>query len=697
MDILVFVLLGLGAGSLYATLAQSAILTFKGSGFINIAVGAMAMYVAYTFAGLRQGRLMLPPLPNPLSWIEWALDSFGADVTLPDIPAFVEFSAPVGIPLAIVISLIVSVVVGLAAHALVFNPLRNAPPLAKTVASAGVLLTLQAVCILRFGTTPVKVTSILPSKTVLVDNVAVPVAQFIFLGVAVVVTVVLGVSFRYLRIGWAIRAAAEDQDVAAMVGLHAGRLAALSWMVGSLIAGAVGLLYASVVGLDPTTFTLFAVPALGAALLARMSSFGVALVTGVVVGCAQSCIVPLQADHPWIPQGAAQTIPFIVIIIAMVARSKSIPDRATAVRTHLPDAPEPDFIGRWFALMIPVIVVGLIYLPFDLRSAVMNSMIGCVLALSCVVITGFAGQISLMQIAFAGIAAVAMTRISGDWGVPFPLDGIIAVLVAGVLGVLIGLPALRVRGAQLAVLTLAAASALQQMVFGNTDVIRPTDYAQSIDPPGLFGLDLSINSTFAVGPGGSPNAMFGFLLLAVTSGAILVVIRLRRSLLGRQWLAVRSNERAAAGLGVNVSAAKLSAFAIGACLAGLAGVLASYQFQGINPSSYAALVSVSVLAFAYLGGIGSVSGAVVAGTLVGGGLSFRLLDRLFELGSYEMLIGGMGLILAAILNPEGIVGVVKTTAARATRAVRGRRRAPSESGLRMAGASDPAPDEAARI
>ena len=123
------------------------------------------------------------------------------------------------------------------------------------------------------------------------------------------------------------------------------------------------------------------------------------------------------------------------------------------------------------------------------------------------------------------------------------------------------------------------------------------------------------------------------------------------------FLATRSNERAAAAAGVNVSATKLLAFGTAAFVAGIAGALSSYRFGTVNPEYFGGLQSLTFFAFAYLGGISGVSGAVAAGFLVPGGIMFTMLDSVFGIpGEFAPILGGIGLILTAILNPEGIAG-----------------------------------------
>jgi branched-chain amino acid transport system permease protein len=124
---------------------------------------------------------------------------------------------------------------------------------------------------------------------------------------------------------------------------------------------------------------------------------------------------------------------------------------------------------------------------------------------------------------------------------------------------------------------------------------------------------------------------------------------------------MRSNERAAAAMGINLKVTKLIAFAIAAVFAGVVGVVGAYQFQGVNALQFAALVSVTALAVAYLGGISSVSGAIIAGALSVGGLSTGILQRFFSMGQFVPLVAGVGLLVTVLLNPEGISGIARSS------------------------------------
>jgi ABC-type branched-subunit amino acid transport system permease subunit len=659
---LLFILLGLGAGALFATLAQGIVLTHRGSGVINLANGAIAMYIAYTYAGLRTGELMIPPLPNPLALIEGIAGWFGDRVRLPRWPTFIHLSGPMGAVPAVLCAAAISILLGLVVHFLVYRPLRHASPLGKTIASVGVLLTLQAVIVLRFGTANLVVPSSLPTGSVRFGHSVVPENRLILAGIALVIAVLLTAMFRFTLVGLATRAASENEKGAIFLGLSPRRLAVVNWVMSSLVSGVVGVLFSSITGLNPTDYVLFVIPALGAALLARLESFVVAAVAGLLIGCAESVTVVLQKNYTWFPKvGAATAIPFIVIIAAIIIRGNKLPTRATAAKILLPASPEPGRVLPTAAVLTVLTLLGLIFLPYDLRGALDNSLIGAIIGLSFVVVVGFAGQISLFQMGIAGVAALLMTRLAGDLGIPFPFPIILSALAAMAGGVIAGLPALRVRGVQLAVLTLAAGYVFENMVLDSTSFLRPTDGNGSVPPPELLGFHFGVNGSFPFGSHGSPNASFGIFLLFLTVGCFALVTHLRRSDLGRQFLAVRSNERAAAGLGISVAIIKLLAFALAALLAGLAGGLQAYEFQGVIASPYIAIASVSALAIAYLGGISTVSGAAWAGVLTTGGFGFRILERLTHLGQYEPLIAGAGLVLTAVLNPNGVAGAMRQT------------------------------------
>ena len=664
-EYLLFLVLGIGTGALYAALAQGVLVAYRGSGVVNLAQGAVAMYAAYTYYELHgNGRLFLPPIPNPLSILEGVAGWFGADLSLPDIPTFVTIKSG-GLPVlpGILVSLLVAAALGYALHALVYRPLRHAPPLAKTVASVGVIIVLQATIALRFGSDARPAKPILPSNTIRLFDGLVKADRLWLAGIVVLLAVGLWALFRFTVFGLAARAAAGNEKGAVLLGYSPDALAARSWILSSVLTAFVGILAAPMVTLSPTILSLLVIPAIGAVLLARFESVAVATGAALAMGMVDQLMLLLlrKPQFQWLPSnGSRELVPLLVIVIALFVRGRSLPVRGSTDVERLPRAPENRRVGVLAGSLVVVFLVGQLVLGYEWRQALTVSAIGTIVALSLVVVTGFVGQISLAQMAIAGCGAFFLTRSAGEWGVPFPLAPVLAALVAAAVGLVIAIPAVRIRGVTLALVTLSFAYAVDQLVFNNPDLVGISANAVAAPSPSLFG--------YKFGPldqldhRGVPSVPFGLFVGIMMILAILAVVNLRRSPTGRRMLAVRANERAAASVGIDNARTKLLAFAVSSFLAGLAGGLLAYQSAGrVEPTSFAVMTSLSALAIAYLGGISSVGGAIAAGVLTAGGLGSTVLDKILHMGAWETLATGALLVVTAILNPEGIAAALRHT------------------------------------
>jgi branched-chain amino acid transport system permease protein len=243
--------------------------------------------------------------------------------------------------------------------------------------------------------------------------------------------------------------------------------------------------------------------------------------------------------------------------------------------------------------------------------------------------------------------------------VPFPVSMILGACAASAVGVIIAIPALRVRGSQLAVVTLAAAVAVERFIFGNPGITPPL--GNPVPDAQLFGLDLAVRRT-----GDLVRLPFAIFVLVILLAAVALVINLTRGNAGRALLAVRSNERAAAAAGINVTATKVLVFAVSSFLAGLAGCLLAYSRGQVSVGSFTALVGVAMLAYAYLGGITSVTGAAIAGALAPLGIGYVILNDVLgeSMNRYYLLISGVGLVVTSVLNPIGVAGQLSGARAR---------------------------------
>jgi ABC-type branched-subunit amino acid transport system permease subunit len=200
----------------------------------------------------------------------------------------------------------------------------------------------------------------------------------------------------------------------------------------------------------------------------------------------------------------------------------------------------------------------------------------------------------------------------------------------------------------LAVATIGVAVAIEQLVFASPSLNGVSD----VPRPRVFGLDLG----FLARGDDNFRAAFGILALIVLAVCALGVANLRTSLTGLRWLAVRGNERAAAAAGINVRATKLSAFAISSLLAGLAGALLAYELPALSPQQFLVVGALAVLALCFLGGIASITGALVAGVLASGGLLTQLQGGATGKGSsFQFAVAGVVLIAVAIACPDGLI------------------------------------------
>jgi branched-chain amino acid transport system permease protein len=644
-------LLGLGTGCLVAALALGVVLTYKGSGVINFASGAMAMYSAYAYDALRRdGEIFLPPLPRGVS-----------------------FGGALAFWPALATTLALAALLGLACHLLVFRPLRQAPPLMKVVASVGVLITLQALVVLRFENAPRAILPIFAKEPVrLPGDLTIPSDQLVLTGVVVAIAIALWALLAFTRFGLATRAAAENERGAAILGYSPDWLAGANWVLSTVLVGLLGVLVATVNGsVTPSSITLLVVPALGAALIGGFTSFGLTTVAALAIAMVQNLIQYLSTLD-WFPHtttgpvpGVRDAVPLIVIVAVLFVRGRGLPSRGALEPERLPAAPEPSRVAVKAIALGSVCVAGLLVLSPDWRLGITNTLIGIVVCLSLVVVTGFVGQISLGQMALAGIAGFTLAKLATAGGVPFPLAPLCGAVAATAVGLLVAVSAVRIRGVQLAVVTFAGAMTVESLVFRNPAWSGGNEGAQ-VPPPRFLGMRFGPNDSGSLdvlgyaGDGKLPNPWFGVFCLLVVLAVAAAVVNLRRSAIGRRMLAVRANERAAAAAGIDVVATKLLAFGVSAFIAGLAGALSGYRFGSVSPGFFGGFASLTFLAFAFLGGITSVGGAVVGGALVAGGLSFVAMHQLLGIGDeYTLLIGGLGLIVNAVLNPQGIAGAMR--------------------------------------
>ncbi|MEU6806335.1 ABC transporter permease subunit [Streptomyces neyagawaensis] len=585
-------LAGLSVGGAAALTGIGLVVTYRATGVLNFAHGAIAMVCAY----------LLRQFTVEWHWPLW--------------------------PSAVVTLLVVAPAIGLALERCVFRPLAvlGGDPAQTLVASIGVFVLLVGGAALLWGQGARD-----DAPTLVAAD---PWGQ---LGVALAVAAVVGAVLRPSggrraprrrpRFGQELRAVVDDRSLAVLGGIDADRVAAAGWAFGSFTAGLTGVLLAPYVRLDPYGMPLLVMEVVAVAVAARMRSLLVAVLVALGIGVAQS---QLTRFHP---SGRAepllQAVGANLFVVALLVAALVLPGVGT--RDALPrpaTAPARTPAGAWIVAVL-LFLIPLGFAGRDLHTSVQVPALGVIL-LSLVVVTGRGGQISLGQAAYAGLGALFTALLAAG---RFPLLPslpelaalLVAVLLVAPLGLLTGWPAIGRHGLALALATFAVGVGVSRFVFAQP-------YATSgltLDrPAGLDG-----------------DRAYYVLELGLLGCALLATHTLRRGRTGRALAAMRDDEAGAAAAGVPVPSLKLAAFVAGAALAALGGGMLAMGVRAFDPAAFDPVRGLLWFAAIVVLGADSTLGALAAAALLVG------LDAGTRGGVAAAVIG----VLAALIGrfPDG--------------------------------------------
>ena len=485
--------------------------------------------------------------------------------------------------------------------------------------------------------------------------------------------VIVGLTFllRYTNIGIAILASAEGADRAALLGVPVKRIQTIVWVIATVLgfvaiflrAGIVGLPIGSVLG--PTIL----IRALTAAVLGRMEKLPTIFVASLALGMVESTII-FRTGRPDVADG----ILFLIVLAALLFQRRGVASRVDDDQTSTWQAarevrPIPRELAglpevKWAVRGLLALFGGLLILFPVIASDAQTNLGGVVLifvtvGLSLVVLTGWAGQVSLGQVAFLGIGAAVGGYLSNGRG----WDLSLAILGAGIAGavaaILIGLPALRIRGLFLAVVTLALALATSSVLLKQQYVSwLPTRVVRTP----LFGR-VSV---------ASEDRMY-YLCLALLVIAVAIVRGIRRSRTGRVLIAVRENGRAAQSYGVNAIIAKLSAFGISGFIAAMAGAVFVHHQRQLGISAYSVDQSREAFTMIVIGGLGSIPGAFLGAFLIKGLGYFSSVFPSVIRPYLNFFTTGVGLLIVLLVVPGGFSQIFYNLRDRMLRSVADRR------------------------
>ncbi|MCJ1688336.1 ATP-binding cassette domain-containing protein [Rathayibacter sp. VKM Ac-2927] len=600
-DFLRFALLGIGIGAVYGLSAQGLVLIFLSSRVLNFAQGAIALLAAYVYY---EGSSRGLPL-----WV------------------------------SALVALIAAGAAGAAIELIVMRPLRGSSTITRLVATIAIFTVIQSAAALYYGDATKFVPGLLPTNAIrITDTLVIGADRAIVLGVGIAVTIALTVVLRRTRVGLATLGTAENATAVEVLGWSSRTVSLVNWTVGAALAGVAGILIAPMNGISVSGMGQIVYCALAAALIGGFRSFGLAMLGGLVLGIAQSQAVRIHGEVGW-----STAIPFIVIVVAILIRGDVVRGRGGS-RQRLPAVGTG--IVRPVPVIVSVVVAGSLSLLLGRGAldAFSTSLIVAVLALSVVVATGFAGELSLAQYAIAGLGALAAAKAADVLHAPFLVCLLVGALAGILAGVIVGLLSLRVRGDVVAIITVGMALAVQALVLENPGI---TGGISGLEVPAatVFGLDLD--------PVQHPER-FALVCAAVLVIGALLVANLRRGSAGRRLLATRSSERAAASLGVSVKGARLYALAVAGGLAGLAGSLLAFRQPLLVFNGFTVDASMTLLGAVVLGGVGFIAGGIMGGFAVTGGLVYYLLSLT---GGQQLLplLLGIALLLNLILAPDGAI------------------------------------------
>lgn len=463
--------------------------------------------------------------------------------------------------------------------------------------------------------------------------------------------VALAAFFRFTRFGVAVRAMAENSERSALLGMSVGVLSSVVWVVAAMIA-AVSVILTGFLA-SPANATGFApgvlLTALAAAIVGRMRSLPVTVAATIGISVLTSAAsAALPKDRALIDVGV-----LLVIVIGLLLQRKDLVRggageesswQATAEQRAIPK--ELSGISTVRFSRLSLIGLGLlVVVVYPFVTSTRNILLGgdialyTIVALSLVVLTGWAGQVSLGQFAFAAVGAVVGGALTSKAHVMFWLAVPIASAVAGAVAVLVGLPALRIKGLFLAVTTLAFAFAIRSALFSERYFkwLLPRD----VHRPKLFLLDFQ-----------DEKSMY-FLCIGALVLAIVIVTNLRKSRLGRLLIAVRESDVNVQSFGISAVRLKLVAFAVAGAMAGFAGAIFAHQLRGVNGDSFGAGASINIFVLAVLGGIGSPGGALL------GSAFFNIVNRFLASNVIVAALSQFGVPLLIIYTvPGGLISIV---------------------------------------
>ena len=557
--------------------------------------------------------------------------------------------------LAVPIGLVAALVLGALVEMLIIRRFFKSPRLLLMVATIGLsqLLIVSGLLLPRLWGT-----NTFADKTVTAPfDVHITLGSQLFDGndllalvVAPLVLVGLALFLRFTDVGIAIRASADRADRAGMLGIPVKRTHTLVWSLAACLSF-IGLFMRTLIfGVTNTdTLSVSALAfALAALVLGRLDNLPAVVAAAVALGVIEQGVYWNNPDNPGLVYPVLAVIVLVFLILRRRTTSRKDADATASWRASEEIRPVPAELrdltivklGRWalLALGLAAIIVLPLFLSESNTLKAAAVAVFAMIGLSVIVLTGWAGQVSLGQMSFVAVGGAVGALATSEWHVDLTVAIIVAGLAGAVTAVVVGLPALRLRGFYLAVTTLAFALASSNYLLNRQHMSWIPD--GRIERPELW-------KTFDLT---SQRAMY-YVCIGCMVLAFVLVSGIRRSRLGRVLVAVRDNERGVQAYGVSVLRAKIASFALSGFIAAAAGCLFVHVNQAYTETPFIAAQSLNVLTAAVVGGLGSLAGAVIGAIYLQGGIWFLPQD-------WRLLPSGVGVLLVLMVLPGGIGSIL---------------------------------------
>ena len=548
--------------------------------------------------------------------------------------------------------LVLAVVLGVVVEMGIIRRFQHAPRLVLTVATLGItqLLVFLGILVPRWWGRNLASERIEPPVDwkLTIGGFILNANDLIALIVAPVAMVAVAVFLSRSRLGLAVRASSERSDRAAMLGVPVSRINTVVWALAAVLAflalflksGITGVPLGSAVGL-PTMLQ-----ALAALVIGRFERLPTIACMALVLGILRAGVL-WNADTPFLAYPIMSAVMFAVLLVQRPGSTRRDNDTTSSwrgaeeVRPLSAAARADAWVStiRWTLLALGVMTVVLFPVVLGVDYVIKGTalMVFAVIGMSLVVLTGWAGQISLGQMGIVGLGAAVSATCTMRWNLDLTLGLALGGLVGAVAAFAVGIPALRLRGLYLAVTTFAFGLSVEYWLLSDRFFGWFPASDERFERPPLFGrIDVSTPTRFYI---------YTVVVLALVYASLR---SLRRSRTGRAIVAMRENERSAQSVSITPVRTKLTAFVISGTVAGVGGALYTYLNQSFVVTSYGTAESFSVFTSAVIGGLGSLGGAVL------GALYLRGTRWFITSSEWQLLSTGIGVLFVLLVLPGGL-------------------------------------------